>query len=89
MDSHGDTESWRHKFLECVQENILYQHITEHTGVVAPSVLDLIFTFNNMETVDIRYDTPLRKCDHILPEIDYVVSGDIKRPEVQPNSGSR
>lgn len=66
---HGDTEPWRAKFLECVEEN-LYQQVTEHTrntGADTPSILDLIFMYNNKDIRNIKYyDTPLGKSDHVF-----------------------
>lgn len=81
LRSHGGSELWRDKFLECVPENVQHQHVTEHTrdrGADTPPTLYLIFTQGNMEK-KIKFDAPHRKSYRVVLESDYVVSKDMKR----------
>lgn len=57
----GGGDSWKHKFLACVQENFLYQYVTEQTtarGPDTPSILDLVFTYNSLENESVISDNP-------------------------------
>lgn len=69
-------------FLECIQENFLYQNATEYTrirGVETPSLLDSIFMYNSMETENIIHDTPTGESDHVMIKSDYMVNEDIQK----------
>lgn len=50
VDPHGGDNIWRFKFLESVQENLLYHYVSEVIrvrGADVPSKLELVFTHSN------------------------------------------
>ena len=56
------------KFLDCIQNNYLFQFIDKPTrcrGSDTPSILYLIFS-NDMNISDLEYESPLGKSDHIV-----------------------
>ena len=55
------------KFVECVRDNFLFQHITEPTrqrGSDTPSTLDLIFTNEENMIPEVDINSPLGNSDH-------------------------
>ncbi len=65
--------SEEHKFLECIQNNYLTQHITRPTrvrGTDTPHILDLILTDDERIIRDINYHSPLGKSDHAVLSFD-------------------
>ncbi len=67
-------ENRGYKFLECVRDCYLYQHITEPTrgrGTDTPSTIDLIFTNEEgmLNTIDIC--APLGKSDHSVLQFEF------------------
>ncbi len=55
------------KFLECIQQNLLTQHVREATrfrGDDTPSRVDLIFASEEDMIKDIEYKSPLGRSDH-------------------------
>ena len=49
----SNTDSFEKKFIECIRDCFLFQHITEYTrqrGNDRPSTLDLVFTISLMKT---------------------------------------
>ena len=76
FNPHGDRGSWRAKFLNCIQENFLYQHVLEPTrarGNDTPSILDLVFTQSALDIENLVYRAPLGKSDHCVLSMDFVV----------------
>lgn len=64
------------KFLQCIKENFLYQHVTGHTRIRRPdtsSLLDLIFTHTSMGTDNIIYKTPAGRSDHVKIKSEHLV----------------
>lgn len=56
MGPHGGSETWRHTFLQYVQESFLYQHVTELTRIRSrdtPSILNLtvVYTVRGIEDI--------------------------------------
>ncbi len=71
-DENVDTRGY--KFLECVRDCYLYQHITEPTrgrGSDTPSTIDLIFTNEEgmINTIDIC--APIGKSDHSVLQFEF------------------
>ena len=57
------------KFLECLSDNYLIQHVNEPTrwrGADKPSLIDLIITNEENMISDLEYDAPLGKSDHAV-----------------------
>ena len=80
LDAHGDEGSWRSKFLDCIQENFLHQHVLEPTrarGDDTPSVLDLVFTHSSLDIDKIEYRTPVGKSDHCVLAMNFVLEDDL------------
>lgn len=58
LNPHGDHNSWRARFLDCVQKIFLYQQVLESSaarGSDTPSVLDLVFTQSDLEITNMNY----------------------------------
>ncbi len=63
----GNESSEDYRFLECIQNNYLIQHVTKPTrvrGTNTPSTLDLILTNDERIIQNIEYHSPLGKSDH-------------------------
>lgn len=78
---------------ECVQEIFLNPYVMEDMKARwedTPSMLDLIFTYNDMEIENIRYDAPLERTDHTVLEFEYVVGEEISKnwEETEPQDTS-
>ena len=77
----GSTES---KFIEAVHDSFLFQHVTEVTrsrGNDNPSLIDLIFTDEEMQVSGIQYHSPLGKSDHSVILFDYHCYLDYSKPK--------
>ena len=62
-----NTKDFNHRFIECIRDNYLFQHIkepTRHRGSDSPTTLDLLFsnTEDMFDSIDISQ--PLGKSDH-------------------------
>lgn len=71
---HGGRDSWRHKFLDSIQEtgSISMSPVgTLVRGADPPSLQDLIFRYDNMGKEHIRYDKQLDKSDHVVLQFNY------------------
>ena len=80
LDPQGDSQSWRARFLDCVQGNFLHQHVIEATrarGSDTPSILDLIITQSKLDVENMLYRPPLGKSDHCVLSMDFVIEDDI------------
>ena len=67
------------KFLNCTQDNCLFQHVSSPTRFregQTPSCLDLVFTNeeNVVDTDSLIIDSSLGKSDHTVIHFDYVCS---------------
>jgi hypothetical protein len=73
--TQGDnTDNKEYKFLECIQDNFLYQHIDRPTrwrGDTTPHTLDLILTNEENMISDIEFQSPLGKGDHCVIRFDF------------------
>ena len=71
----GDrTDTKEYRFLECIQDNFLYQHITKPTrwrGDDTPHTLDLIFTNEENMISGLELQSPLGKGDHCVIRFDF------------------
>ena len=62
------------KFLECIRDAYLYQHVKEPTRVREnnePSTLDLVLTYEENLVENINYDPGLGKSDHLTLSFEY------------------
>ena len=62
------------KFLECVTSNHLYQHISKPTrcrGNDDPSIIDLLFTNEEMQISNLEHHSPLGASDHSVITFDF------------------
>ena len=53
-----NTETQDYKFIQCIQDNILYQHVNKPTrwrGTDTPHVLDLVFTNEENMVSEMEY----------------------------------
>ena len=79
-----DWESWNtikdsietpeYKFIQCIQDNYLFQHVTKPTrwrGTDTPHILDLIFTNEENMISDLEYLSPLGKSDHCVMQFQF------------------
>ena len=67
--SMSSTVPMEKKFLDCIQDTYLTQHIDEPTrwrGTDNPSLIDLVFTNEENMVNDIDYQAPLGKSDHAV-----------------------
>ena len=58
-----------HAFVDCVQDNYLYQHVdrpTHYRDSQTPNVLDLVFTSEENMIDDIKYNPPIGKSHHLV-----------------------
>ena len=65
--SHHNDDNKEWKFINCIQDCYLHQHIdrpTRRRGNDEPSQLDLIFTDEIMQVSDVQHHAPLGKSDH-------------------------
>ena len=63
----GNTQSEEFKFIECLRDNYLFQHVNKPTrgrGADTPHLLDLIMTNVEEMITDIDHLSPLGKSDH-------------------------
>ena len=62
------------KFLECIRDAYLYQHVKEPTRVREnnePSTLDFVLTNEESMVENINFDPELGKCDHLTLSFEY------------------
>ncbi|CAC5382827.1 unnamed protein product [Mytilus coruscus] len=80
------TESNEYKFLENLQENFLFQHVTRPTrwrGTNTPHTLDLILTNEENMISNLEYQSPLGKSDHCTMKFDFSCYTNIKsKPKI-------
>lgn len=60
-------DSAEHKFVECIRDSFLYQHITEPTRFRSgniPTCDDLLFTSYENNVSNLSYEAPLGRSDH-------------------------
>ena len=67
-------ESSEAKFIECLRDCYLHQHVEEPTrrrGSDEPSLLDLILTNEEMQVSNVTHHSPLGKSDHDFISFDF------------------
>jgi hypothetical protein len=77
LTSTNKEHSEEQKFLDCIQDNYLFQVINKPTrwrGSNIPSILDLVLTKDGNAIVEIEYQSPLGKSDHCMIYFSYVCS---------------
>ena len=65
------------RFVKCLEENYLTQHVTEPTrrrGTDDPSLLDLVITENNQTQICPKHLCPLGLSDHDIIEFKYLIT---------------
>ena len=80
---HG-VESKEAKFIETIKDCFLHQHIGEPTrrrGNDSPSLLDLIFSDEEMQVTDITHLAPLGKSDHSVISFNFCSYVDYTKPK--------
>ena len=64
-----NTQSKENKFIECLRDNFLFQHVNNPTrgrGSDTPHLLDLVITNIERMVTDIEHMSPLGKSDHSI-----------------------
>jgi hypothetical protein len=83
-EMRSDCVSNEYKFIECLRDNLLLQHVMEPTrsrGTDTPHLLDLIIS--NGDFVDnLKYLSPLGKSDHSVLQFDCKVYYSLQFPNV-------
>ena len=77
----NSTES---KFIETVRDSFLHQHVSDVTrsrGNNNPSLIDLIFSDEEMQVSGIQHHSPLGKSDHSIIIFDYHCYLDYSKPK--------
>ena len=67
-------------FYDECQNAFLWQHVKEITrqrGTNEPSVLDLVFSKNELEIEEIKYDPPIGRSDHAVLKFKFALEGEI------------
>ena len=76
----GSEESEPVTFYETCQEAYLHQHVTEFTrsrGTDTPSLLDLVFTKDELDIDSIDYCAPIGASDHAVLIFPLWIEGDL------------
>ncbi|XP_062579140.1 uncharacterized protein LOC134245717 [Saccostrea cucullata] len=92
MMTSSNIHSEEQKFLECLQDNFLFQMVNKPTrwrGTNTPSVLDLIITKDPDTVVDMELQSPLGKSDHCVIIFSYVCRVDVKKTKKKRKSYSK
>ena len=82
--THHGPESKESKFIECVRDSYLHQHVNEVTrmrGNDEPSTLDLVFTDEVLQVSDLVHHAPLGKSDHSVVTFKYQCYIDYGKPK--------
>ena len=69
-----DPEKQSNKFIECMRDCFLYQHVSTPTRFRhnnKPHILDLVFSNEETMVESIKHQSPLGKSDHEVLEIDF------------------
>lgn len=62
------------KFIECLRDNYLYQHVNEFTRCRKgnePSILDILITNEEEMIREIKYNDPIGSSDHLVMNFKY------------------
>ena len=79
LEVHAEDDSSEQRFYDVCQDSFLYQYVDEYTrqrGSDNPSVLDLVFSKNELEIEHIEYQVPIGKSDHSVLVFDFALEGD-------------
>ena len=77
-------QSAESKFIEAVRDCYFFQHMskpTRHRGTDNPSLIDLLFTDEEMNVSDIQHHAPLGKSDHSVIIFNYHCYLDYSKPK--------
>ena len=83
----ADVTSEAYKFFTTTQDQYLIQNVTEETRKregTSASVLDYIFTDEEMLVEKLDYDTPLGKSDHVCLTWSYIIK--VTENQQMPNT---
>lgn len=79
LDPHEGEDMWRFKFLECLQENVLCQHVSEANRVRHEDIQSwIVFTHSSLRIENTTYGPPLGQSGHLVLEMEYMVKGKLK-----------
>ena len=76
--------SMEYKFIEAARDSYFFQHITKPTrcrGKDNPSLIDLLFTDEEMNVSGIQHHAPLGKSDHNVITFEYHCYLDFSKPK--------
>ena len=82
----NNTEHAAFRFIECVRDCFLFQHVTEHTrqrGNDNPSTLDLIFSNEENMVSNLDILAPLGKSDHTIIKFTINCEMDYQQPQIK------
>ena len=74
-----------YKFIECVRDSFLFQHVTTPTrgrGSNTPSCIDLVFTNNELMLENLDIGAPLGRSDHALINFDFICKTEEPPPKI-------
>ena len=78
------SDSAENQFIEACRDSYLHQHVNQPTrrrGTDEPSILDLIFTNEEMQVSEIKHKPPLGKSDHDVLSFDFQCYVDYSKPK--------
>ena len=81
-----DLEDFNHRFIECVRDCFLFQHILEPTrkrGKDTPHLLDLVFTNEENMVKNLEYRAPLGRSDHSILKFDIPCEKEVTPPKIK------
>ena len=82
----NNTDHAAFKFIECVRDCFLFQHVTEHTrqrGNDNPSTLDLIFSNEENMVSNLDILAPLGKSDHAIIKFTINCEMNYQQPQIK------
>ena len=81
-----NTQDFEHRFIECIRDCFLFQHVDENTrqrGNNEPSCLDLIFSSDENQVRNLKYLAPLGKSDHAILKFEIPCVPDKSAPKIK------
>ena len=82
----NNTEDINYKFIECIRDCYLYQHVMEPTrkrGKDNPSTLDLLFSNEEHMISDLEIIAPLGSSDHSILKFNFVCHSKNQDPKIK------
>ena len=84
----NNTEDINYKFIECIRDCYLHQHVTEPTrkrGNDNPSTLDLLFLNEEHIISDLEITTCLGSSDHSILRFNFICQSEKQDPKIKVN----